>query len=269
VVFGGNGIAYTAAMTGLYQLWYKDHDLTKFHFFNDNKQWNQMDKAGHIYSCYYEGVVGISMMKWAGYSHKTASILGGSYGFIVQAGVEIFDGFSEAWGASAGDLLANGIGSGLAIGQSLLWDEQRIWMKYSFAPSGLAAIRPSLLGKNRIEQLFKDYNAQSYWLSVNVHSFFKESKWPAWLNLSFGYGIDGFVGGDDNLFENPDGSLNMEYAELPRIRQFYISPDIDLCRIKTNNKALRIALMILNCIKVPLPALEYNNQNQFQFHWIQ
>ena len=98
VVFGGNGLAYSSTMVGLYQLWYKDHDLNSFHFFNDARDWNQMDKAGHAYSCYYEGLVGIRMMKWAGYDHKKASIIGGSYGFLIQTSVEVFDGFSDGWG---------------------------------------------------------------------------------------------------------------------------------------------------------------------------
>lgn len=268
-VLTGNALGYGASMYGLYNLWYKDYPLTKFHFHNDNADWYQMDKVGHAYSCYYEGVVGIDMLKWAGFSHKTASILGGSYGFLIQTGVEVFDGFSEAWGASTGDVLANTLGAGMVIGQSLLWNEQRVWMKLSYQPTRYATIRPELLGASAVERLFKDYNGQTYWLSGNIKSFLKqESTFPAWLNISVGYGIDGFVSADDNFFER-DG-MTIDYTHIQQSRQFYIAPDIDLTRIKTDNKALKISLRLLNCIKFPLPGLAYTaNSRQLDFNFIQ
>jgi hypothetical protein len=269
IVLVSNGAAYGATMYGLYSLWYKDYPLTTFHFHNDNRDWNQMDKVGHAYSCYYEGVVGIDMLKWAGYSHKTAAIIGGSYGFFIQSGVEVLDGFSEQWGASSGDIIANAVGTGLVVGQSLLWDEQRIWMKLSYQPTQYASIRPELLGSAHIERLFKDYNGQTYWLSGNIKSFVKkENKIPAWLNVSVGYGIDGFVSSYDNIFER-DGTTYY-YPHIVQSRQFYLAPDIDLTRIKTNNKALKISLRLLNCIKFPLPGLAFNaSSNKLDFNFIQ
>ena len=268
-VLVGNSFAYAGSMYGLYNLWYKDYPLTKFHFHNDNRDWNQMDKVGHAYSCYYEGVVGIDMLKWAGYSHKTASILGGSYGFFIQTGIEVFDGFSKEWGASYGDLIANTMGTALVVSQSLAWDEQRIWMKLSYQPTNLATIRPELLGSSHLERLFKDYNGQTYWLSGNIHSFLKEeSKFPKWLNVAIGYGINGFVSADDNVFVRDN--LTYNYTNIPQTRQFYLSPDIDLTRIQTNNKALKISLRLLNCIKFPLPGLAYQTKTRsFDFNVIQ
>lgn len=269
VVLTGNAVGYGATMFGLYNLWYKDYPLTSFHFHNDNRHWNQMDKVGHAYSCYYEGVVGIDMLKWAGFSHKTASILGGSYGFFIQSGIEILDGFSEAWGASTGDIVANTIGSGMAISQSLLWDEQRVWMKLSYQPTRYASIRPELLGSSAVERLFKDYNGQTYWLSGNIKSFLKEeSRFPAWLNVAVGYGIDGFVSADDNLFER-NGS-QFDYSYIVQSRQFYLSPDIDLTRIKTDSKALKISFKLLNCIKFPMPGIGFNaTTGKFEANFIQ
>ncbi|MFT5513148.1 MAG: hypothetical protein ACI8SE_001549 [Bacteroidia bacterium] len=268
-VLAGNGVAYSATMFGLYNLWYKDYPLTTFHFHNDNKHWNQMDKVGHAYSCYYEGVVGIDMLKWAGFSHKTASIVGGSYGFFIQTGIEVLDGFSEEWGASTGDIIANAIGTGMVVSQSLLWDEQRVWMKVSYQPTTYANIRPELLGANALARLFKDYNGQTYWLSGNINSFLRDDHpFPNWLNIAVGYGIDGFVSADDNRFERKN--VVFDYTHIPQGRQFYLTPDIDLTRIKTNNKALKISLRLLNCIKFPLPGLTYNTKSQkLDFNFIQ
>lgn len=266
IVVGGNALAYSGTMFGLYHLWYKDYPLEKFHFFNDNKEWLQMDKVGHSFSCYYEGVAGIEMMKWAGFNKKQYSWIGGSYGFFIQTGVEVFDGFSTGWGASMGDVAANTFGAGLAISQSLAWDEQRIWMKYSYSASPYAQIRPNVLGGSLVERMLKDYNGQTYWLSANINSFLKEdTKWPKWLNIAAGYGSDGMVGGHDNTFES--NGLSYDYTNIyARKRQFYLSPDIDLSRIKTKRKGIRALLIVANAIKVPMPTLEYHTGEGMKAH---
>ena len=63
--------------------------------------------------------------------------------------------------------------------------------KFSFHTTKYASLRPNVLGSSLSEEIFKDYNGQTYWLSVNLHSFFKSSKLPKWLNLAAGYGADG------------------------------------------------------------------------------
>ncbi|HLU85752.1 MAG TPA: hypothetical protein VKZ45_09780, partial [Vicingaceae bacterium] len=59
-------VGYTAAMTGLYTLWYKDVSSSSFHFFNDNDEWLQMDKIGHGVTAYYVGFAGYEALKWSG-----------------------------------------------------------------------------------------------------------------------------------------------------------------------------------------------------------
>lgn len=257
IVISGNAVASTSLLTGLYFLWYKDYPQSSFHFHNDNDHWNQMDKLGHSFSCYYEGLVGIKMMKWAGYNHLQSTLIGGSYGLFLQTVVEVFDGFSENWGASGGDIAANFAGTGLLIGQSLAWDEQRIKLKFSFTPSSYATYRPNVLGNSFTEQMMKDYNGQSYWLSVNPKSFMPQSKWPSWLNIAVGYGSKGMISGSPgNIFENDAGIQDFSY--ITRYREFYLSPDIDLSKIHTEKPVVRSLLIMLNCLKFPLPTLGFN-----------
>ncbi len=266
IIIAGNSVAYSSLMIGLNELWYKDYPKSGFHFFNDNKQWLQMDKVGHMYSCYYEGLAGIEMMKWAGYNQKEYSLIGGAYGLFIQTGVEILDGFSKEWGASPGDMTANIIGTGLAISQSLYWDEQRFIMKFSFSPSNYSRYRPNVLGNSNLERLIKDYNGQTYWISCNVKSFLPKRKWPDWLNFAVGYGADGMVGGDDNIFES--NGITYDYSHINRNRQFYLSPDIDLSKIKTNKKLLRSILIVFNSLKFPMPTIEYETKTGFKGHWV-
>jgi hypothetical protein len=56
--------------------------------------------------------------------------------------------------------------------------ERAITPKFSFHLTDYASKRPDVLGSNLPERIIKDYNGQTYWLSVNLHSFFKQSKIP-------------------------------------------------------------------------------------------
>jgi hypothetical protein len=67
-------------------------------------------------------------------------------------------------------------GTALFVSQELLWKEQRITPKFSFHTTQYAQYRPNVLGSSLAEQMLKDYNGQTYWLSVNLHSFYKGSK---------------------------------------------------------------------------------------------
>ena len=47
------GAAYTGTLIGLQEAWYKDYPMGKFRFFNDSKEWMQMDKMGHLFTPFY------------------------------------------------------------------------------------------------------------------------------------------------------------------------------------------------------------------------
>lgn len=257
---------YFGSMVGLYQLWYADYPQSDFHFFNDNKEWLYMDKAGHVFSSYTLGKYSTDMMKWAGYSKKTASIAGPLYGYLYQTTIEVFDGFSSGWGFSGGDMIANTIGTGLVMGQNLAWNEQRITMKFSFAPTPFAKKRPEILGNSLAQNLFKDYNGQTYWLCINPKSFAPKSNWPAWLDISLGYGATGMYGGDDNIWGTNGMPIGyVDYSSTPRRMEFYLSPDINLEKLKIKKKWLKYSLKILNTFKFPLPALNYTQGVGFKF----
>lgn len=245
-------------LLGLNQLWYSDFDRSKFQTTNDNNQWLQMDKFGHTFTAYQMGKHGSQLLNWSGVSEKNQLLYGASLGFTFLAGVEVLDGFSTEWGFSWGDILANGVGTGLYIGQELLWKEQRITLKYSFHQTNYASQRPDKLGVTYLEQTLKDYNGQTYWLSFNLHSFFKDSKIPKWLNIAVGYGAEGMLTGLKDID-------NQVLTSNSRYRQYYLSFDVNLIAIKTNSKLLKSIFDIFNMIKVPLPTLEIN-KNKGVFH---
>jgi uncharacterized protein YfiM (DUF2279 family) len=257
VGFGGTALTHAA----LYQLWYKDYPSSRFHFFNDNHEWLQMDKFGHAFSSYYLGVAGIEAAKWSGIpEHKQWKWA--LFGSIFQDPIEIWDGFSEGWGASSGDLIANTFGTILSAGQHALWKEQKLIMKLSFTPSSYAKTRPNVLGGSLHENILKDYNAQTYWL---CYSPLKKQGWQ-WLGLGLGYGADGMVGGDDNVWTDKYGNIQ-DYTHIKRYRQYYLALDYNLTKIKTKSSTIKTLLFILNCIKLPSPTLEFSN-NKLKGHWL-
>lgn len=248
-------------LLGLNQLWYADYERSKFHTINDNSEWYQMDKLGHTFTAYHLGRFGAQTLNWAGVSKKNQLIYGGSLGFMFLTGVEVLDGFSEEWGFSWGDFAANAAGSGLFIGQELLWEEQRISLKYSFNRTRFASKNPNKLGNGILEEILKDYNGQTYWLSANLHSFFKESKLPKWLNVAVGYGVDGLLYGESNLQQ-------LNFPNQKRSRQFYLSLDVDLTKIETKSEFLKQVFNVFNVVKIPFPTLEINGNGKLVGHFV-
>ncbi len=250
------------ALVGLNQLWYADYPQSNFHFTNDNSEWLQMDKLGHSFSSYHLGRFGAEMLQWSGASKKNQLIYGAGLGFAFLTAVEVLDGYSSEWGASTGDVIANASGTALYISQELLWKEQRITPKFSFHTTQFAAYRPDVLGRSLSEQILKDYNGQTYWLSTNLYSFSKGSKIPKWLNLAIGYGANGMVSG--NTENNPQNSTQ----KVERFRQFYLSFDVDLTKIETKSHFLKTIFSVFNTIKIPAPTIEYSANEGLKGHWL-
>ena len=245
---------YSLGLVAMNELWYKNYPKSDFHFINDNSSWLQMDKMGHIATSYYSGVNGIKLYRWAGIDEKKAIWIGGLRGTFYNSIIEILDGFSENWGASMGDFASNSFGSFIAISQELYWKEQRILIKYSYSRSDLSYQNSELFGDNFFQRTFKDYNGQTYWISMNINSMFKadNSQFPDWLNLALGHSAKDMT--------SPNNTTNDG-----RYRQFFLSFDIDLMRIKSKNKILSVLSNVFGYIKIPFPTIEYSN-NQFTLH---
>jgi hypothetical protein len=253
-------ILATSALVGLNQLWYADYPKSDFHIINDNDQWNQVDKVGHVFSSYHLGSFGAQALKWSGCNRKSQLIYGSTIGFAFLTTVEVFDGYSSEWGFSLGDVAANAGGTALYVSQELLWKEQRIVPKFSFHTTEYASARPNVLGSSVSEQILKDYNGQTYWLSGNLHSFLKQSKIPKWFNVAIGYGAEGMITGSDDLVNS------VFFDEKQRTRQFYLSLDADLTKIQTKSHFLKTIFSVINTIKIPAPTLEVNSRGVVNFH---
>jgi hypothetical protein len=259
------GSLYIASLTGLYFAWYSNYPQSSFHFFNDDNEWQQMDKCGHAMTSYYISRIGYESYKWSGVERKKAIWFGSLLGLAYMTNIEILDGFSSQWGFSIGDMTANTIGCVIFAGQQFAWDDQRFLLKFSYHQTTYPLYRPDLLGSNLIQQMIKDYNGQTYWLSGNVASFLhKDAKFPKWINIAAGYGAGGMTGASANSLERSGRPIPAD----PRYRKFFLSMDVDLTKIPTKSKALKVIFAVFSFIKIPFPALEYNTLGQFKFHYL-
>ena len=146
------------------------------------------------------------------------------------------------------------------VSHELLLKEQRITPKFSFHTTQYANQRPDKLGNSLNEQILKDYNGQTYWLT---YSPIKKKKW---IGLALGYSASGMVGGDDNVWVDKNNVVQ-DYAYIPRYRQYFLSLDIDFTQIPTKSSTLKTVFLILNGIKIPAPAIELS-RGKLQGHWI-
>jgi Predicted periplasmic lipoprotein (DUF2279) len=268
-VVGGLNIAgYGGSLVILNNAWYNNETRTSFHTFNDGKEWLQVDKFGHTWAAYNAGRASAAMWEWAGLPQKKAVWIGGLSGFVYLTGVEFMDAHSAKWGWSWSDIGTNVFGSALFMGQQFLWKEQRIQYKFSFHKNSykdpvLEQRANELFGKSLSERMLKDYNAQTYWFSVNIRSFIPKSNIPGWLNVAVGYGADGMFGGFGNKWSDNQGNAISRY-DITRKRQFYLAPDIDFTKIKTKSQFLRTVFFMLNAFKCPAPALMMDSKGKLK-----
>jgi hypothetical protein len=236
---GFTAATYATFSVILYNTWYKKFDRSSFHFFNDVDEWKQMDKIGHTHTAYFQSALWYKGAKWTGHNEKKSIFTGMICGTLFQSTLEVMDGFSSKWGFSIPDMAANITGvSGFAL-QQHYWQDQRITLKVSSIPvsyssepilsestsstSSLSTRADQLFGANYFERFLKDYNAQTYWASINVHSFLqKGNKWPAWLNIAVGYGAENMFGGFENRWSDDGQNFIADDLIYPRYRQFYI-----------------------------------------------
>lgn len=264
--------SYTGLMLLLNEYWYKDFPKSKFHFHNDNNTWNQMDKVGHVWTSYREGLTMIQLYRWAGLEDRKAIWVGGLMGSVYQTSIEILDGYSENWGASSGDLLANAIGSGLVISQELAWQEQKFFFKFSPSyssynnyPDHIQNRVDDLYGSGIAERLLKDYNKQSYWMSFHPSVLGIGRQVPEWLNISLGYGIENVFGATENewLINEMLIDVNTTY---PRLREYYLGLDVRLSKLNVSNKHLHRILVFLDFVKLPWPSISLKSNGKFVFN---
>lgn len=248
------GSIWSGSMIGLSQVWYADVPKTSFHTFDDSRNWLQMDKAGHFYTAYKLNQLNTDLFQWTGLKDENAIWIGTGISTGYQLTLEMFDAYSAEWGFSWSDLGSNIAGTFAYAGQQFAWGEERIIPKFSYHSTEFAKIRPEILGSSYAESLLKDYNGQTYWLSVSPGTFFPNSNIPKWACFSVGYGVNAKLKGDSEYYIDP--TTGIEYSSQ---RELLFSLDIDFSKLEIKRKWLKTIVKQFNYIKVPFPTLILRN----------
>ena len=269
LVGGASALVYGGSFIFLNKAWYKGYPRSSFHTFNDGGEWLQMDKVGHAWTAYTTSRLTTRAWQWAGVGHNTSLLLGTGTSLLYMLSIEYLDGRSAEWGWSWPDAGADVFGAALFAVQETGWKQQRIQLKFSsyykkYTSAALQQRANDIYGKSLAERLLKDYNAQTYWLSFNINSFFKTKKLPSWLNIAIGYGANGMFGGYQNIAYDKNGAVIFDRRDIKRYRQWYLAPDIDLTKIKTKSKLLKTFFDVFTLV-IPVPSLEFSNK-KFKFN---
>ena len=255
--------AAVISLVGINEVWYKNYARSDFHFFDDLKEWNGMDKIGHACTSYQLNKISHSLFKKN--NIKKPLLKSSVYTFGYMLGVELLDGYSTEWGFSIYDVIGNGLGTILYTLQERKFKNQPFEIKFSSHKSTYASCRPSLLGENRLQQILKDYNSQTYWLTFNYNELWnKRIKLFDYIDFAFGYSIDGFTGGHNNPEISSCNCLISNCNNLKRTSQFIFSVDLNTSKIKNKHPILGKFLLPFDIVKIPFPAFILNNSKNFK-----
>ena len=255
--------AAVISLVGINEVWYKNYARSDFHFFDDLKEWNGMDKIGHACTSYQLNKISHSLFEKN--NIKKPLLKSSVYTFGYMLGVELLDGYSTEWGFSIYDVIGNGLGTILYTFQERKFKNQPFKIKFSSHKSTYASCRPSLLGENRLQQILKDYNGQTYWLTFNYNELWnKRIKLFDYIDFAFGYSIDGFTGGHNNPEISSCNCLINDCNNLKRTSQFIFSVDLNTSKIKNKHPILGKFLLPFDIVKIPFPAFILNNSKNFK-----
>ena len=255
--------AAVISLVGINEVWYKNYARSDFHFFDDLKEWNGMDKIGHACTSYQLNKISHSLFEKN--NIKKPLLKSSVYTFGYMLGVELLDGYSTEWGFSIYDVIGNGLGTILYTLQERKFKNQPFEIKFSSHKSTYASCRPSLLGENRLQQILKDYNGQTYWLTFNYNELWnKRIKLFDYIDFAFGYSIDGFTGGHNNPEISSCNCLINDCNNLKRTSQFIFSVDLNTSKIKNKHPILGKFLLPFDIVKIPFPAFILNNSKNFK-----
>ncbi|SRR5258708_702815 len=257
-------IVYALSLLWLSATWYTSY--ISFHFFNDLFEWEYLDKLGHFFASFYfslflyqtfgdhQNLNRSLRKKWICFS-----------GFVLLLPIEILDGFSVNYGASPADLLANGFGSFFCYGYVSYKIISSVIPKFSFHATAFSLMRPELLGSTFAQQTLKDYNGQTYWLSIDLNSILNRKVFPSWLMLTIGYGAEGLLGGHDNVWQDA-GRNTTDHSGIVRTKRLFISVDLNAFALMSKNKVFNYLFAPFVLLKFPAPAIEINMERGIIFH---
>ena len=245
------GIGYSI----LENVWWNEAPVD-FHFDNgpDLRYAKNLDKAGHFLGGLLASEAMCSALLWNGVKKEKALVYGAFFGTGTQLLIEIKDGYAPYWGFSLYDLVSGSLGSLWPIAKENikfcnLLDFKFSYFKYSNIYWDLEKQRMNFPSKYSWQD---DYPNQTYWISLDLGELMSEKKWPDFLRIALGIGLD-------------ESQKILNGKKIGGLNEFYISLDYDLKKIvsKWNNPYAKKIIRWLNHFKFPAPTIRLGPEFKF------
>jgi hypothetical protein len=217
-----------------------------FDFGRDAIYAKSLDKIGHFYGARITSDIFARGIRWSGKTEAQSLLWGGLLGTAVQGFIEIKDGYSPTWGFSVYDWMGGSLGSFYPYFQSKSKLLKAVDRKDNYYYDFI----------KRESNFQDDYMNSTFWLTYNPHRYKPSSKWPKWLGISVGLGVDHTL---NNYYINmPGGTSDWGKGGY----EFYLAPDIDFKGLLPKKPFWQTLAHVLNYIKVPTPALRLSRNSK-------
>ncbi len=240
VFIGGNALLYDYMRNA----WWTGERSDGFFFNADwDEDFRDQDKFGHALGGYHLARFGAAFLRSACMSKPKAIAWSAAYAAAFQLQIEIFDARFEKYGFSYPDLLANTLGTGLAVLHEIEPRTRAIRPTISYAPTAAYRNRENIPGEIRPSL---DYSGQTYWLSADVNAMLPpEAKpyWPSFLRVSAGHSITDWI--------DPATGANIRAK-----RRVLLTIDFDAEKLPGENRLWKTFKRQLSYIHLPSPALQ-------------
>jgi hypothetical protein len=242
---GRNGLAtgmvggmLAGSLVSSYYDWWKDNaepfHLSSEGFFSDYSL--GIDKLGHAFTSYFYFHMFHNIMEWGGFGPETSMRWAAGASVFFAVSVEIGDGLSQ-YGFSFEDLTFNLAGLAFGIAQVNVPFLRHFQLKWSYVPSN---------GYRWPPRFTDNYDAHTYWLTVDVRGLIPEDVlpwWPPCLNLALGYGVD----------------------DMQSKREFVFGLDLNLGAFEVSDPDLRMVTQTVSMFHIPAPAMKFTEEKAARF----
>ena len=257
IVVGGTTTLFLGSSYYYLQNVWWDEKQIEFHFDAgaDLKYALNVDKAGHFLGGIQASDAFSSALTWGGINKKKSLLYGAFFGSALQLGIEIKDAYAPYWGFSKWDLLSGSFGSFWPFLQSKNEALDAINFKFSYYKRSNVYWDLEAERNKEISSLAwqDDYPNQTYWASFDLNYFLNTNRWPEWLNVALGFGLDESQYID--VYNRKKGGNN----------ELYIGFDYDLKKMfkKNNSPIVKEIKHWLNYFHFPAPAIRLSPDLDF------
>lgn len=263
IVTGSSGVALGGSFIYLNNAWWSG-DKRSFHFDggkglkhmftlgNDWRYAKNLDKIGHLWGGALSASLLSNSLQWAGLRSGKEYLWSGVMGTAIQGFIEYKDGFAPRWGFSIYDMLTGAFGSFYPYLQAKNKFFAALDFKFSYYKRN--DYYKNITGRSYWND---DYINQTYWLSFNPRRYNDNLKWPKWLAVSVGFGVDDRLNNYYLLMPNGEDDFGKGGYEL------FIAPDLDLMELLPKKRLWQKAAKVLNFIKIPAPTIRISKKSTF------